>query len=175
MVIINVYLVFRASFSQRTIRNISHKLSEVTIKKNEYQNYIQQSFSLFRVPVNDVEKSFAEIVCHRTQKPCYIVFIPSHACKACVSTFFSEIKTTDISSENLYLISEVDDQMLKRLWMSHGFDKSKFVSDKYDIFKKSGIKDKLVLMKLCDDFRQHDFLQYDLFLGELLKKFINEI
>lgn len=175
MIIVNIYLMYHVRITQRVISNISNELSEVINSRNEYRNYIQQSFNLFRVPVDDVQKSFTEIICYHSPKPYYIVFIPSHACKACISTFFSEIKTTDINFENLYLISEFDDQIFKRLWMSYGYDKNKIVLDKYNIFKKSDINDKIVIMKFSGDMSHYDFLQYDLFLGKLLQDFINKV
>lgn len=175
IIIVNIYLIYHLVFIQRAFSNISNELNEAIKSRNEFRYYINQSFNLIRIPISDVEKSFTEANCSHCPTPCYIVFIPSQACKACISTFFSEIKTTQITAENIFLISELNDQVLQRLWMSYGYNKEKFIFDTFNIFEKSGINDKIVIMKFIGDMCHYDFLQYEIFLGKLLQDFINDI
>jgi hypothetical protein len=160
---------------KKYIKYINRNLKEVSIRRNEFKEHIRQSFGLFHVPISELEKNFNGIINFQNQQPNYIIFIPSHACQACISALFSEITENNVNPENLYLISELDDQILKRLWISYGCNKNKFVVDRYNIFTKSGIKDKVVLMKCVENLFHNDFLQYDLFLGDLLRVYINEI
>jgi hypothetical protein len=175
MILANIYLIYHLVFIQSAFSNISKELNEVIKSRNEFRYHLKQNFNLFKIPISDVEKSFTEANCSCGSKPCYIVFIPSHACKACISTFFSEIKTTQITAENIFLISELNDQVLQRLWMSYGYNKEKFIFDTFNIFEKSGINDKIVIMKFIGDMCHYDFLQYEIFLGKLLQDFINDI
>lgn len=172
LVSINIYLLLMIHINKKDIQKANQDLKEMSTRANEFKEHVRQSFELFHLPIVDIEKNFNGIINFENQQPIYIIFIPSNACQACISALFSEITENNIYSENLYLISELNDQMLKRLWISYGYNKNKFVADKYNIFTKSGVKDKVVLMKCKGNLFHYDFLLYDLFLEDLLGDYI---
>lgn len=172
MALINICIIYYAIKNRQTKLNLISKFEEVVKLKNNYKDFIQQSIRISQVSPGDVERSFPSLQKYKSDMPCFVVFIPSHACRACVSTFFSEVKKANINFDNFFLISEVDDQRLKRLWISYGYDMNKFVPDKYEIFKKSQIKEKIVIMKVQGNVWNCNFLLYELFLGEIFEDFI---
>jgi hypothetical protein len=85
--------------------------------------------------------------------------------------FFKE--KSDVNFNNFRFIS--DDQIFKkRLWIYYGFDKNKHMSDKYDILKKSNIKEKIGIIKFQVNILYNTFLLYDSFLDDIFEEFIND-
>jgi len=168
----NISITLLLLKAQKKIRVKSEDLIELTFQRNEFRGYIQENFNSFKVPVDKVKSNIEEQTFIDYNQLNYVVFIPSGACQSCVSTFFSEIKTTNsVNYNNLYYVSEFDDQIAKRLWVSNRFDANKFIPDKYNIFKTAEFGNKVVLLKIYKEFERYDFLQYELFLDDLVNEF----
>lgn len=174
MIVFNLYLVYQKMNDRKSIEKLGFDLYAVKKQNYEYKLFIHDNIRLFHIPIKNISKRF-EILKEYKRNPSYIILIPTHACKACVTIFFSEMEKIKLQPENFFLISELNDPILKRQWISYGYDRKKFSIDEYGIFNNSGITNKIVIIKLKGDLTHYDFFQYEIFLSDLLLDFLNEV
>ena len=88
----------------------------------------------------------------------FIIFISSQSCNACCVDLFATLKENKISADQLYLITESPDQLLKRDWKTFGF--KNFDHKKLSLFDHFPEKEHIVIAKFINKYRPVSCLVY---------------
>ena len=99
----------------------------------------------------------------------FIIFISSQSCNACCVDLFATLKENKISADQLYLITESPDQLLKRDWKTFGF--KNFDHKKLSLFDHFPEKEHIVIAKFINKYRPVSCLVYK----PEYSKLVNEI
>jgi hypothetical protein len=105
-------------------------------------------------------------------KEIYVTIIPPNACNACVTSLFTEVINSGIDVDKLFLLVDLNSNLLVKEWLSFGFKKSNYIEDNLDLIKNCKLNKAPVFVKLSCKNENCIFLNYEPGISISAKKFI---
>lgn len=111
LIIFNVLLIFDSKQKSNYIQLLFDENNKFKINTYGYKSYIRENIRLVGIQP-DIFKN----IIHSSNNPdtLYIIMIPSGACSGCISDLFSEAYINDLPRKQTYIISENQNDWLKR-------------------------------------------------------------
>ncbi len=140
---------------------------------NFHKRYIYDNNRHFYLSKNDIITNISNSKLKEINDSIFfIILVPQYVCGACVSSLYSEILNGDIVLKDFFMISEKNDLIKQKEWVSYNFPAENYIIDKLNIFRDNIFDNQIVIMKVSKNLEKYDFMKYEPGLNIYLECFI---
>ena len=169
----NLVLTILLTEEKSKVYSLTSNNTELLNSLSFHKSFFYENNKYFNLSKNDIIANISNSKLKEINDSIFfIILVPQHVCGACVSSLYSEIVNDNIGLIDFFMISEKNDLIKQKEWISYNFPAENYIIDKLNIFRDNIFDNQIVIMKVSKNLEKYDFMKYEPGLNIYLECFI---